>query len=257
MTKIAFISLSLTLFGCDPGDVPLSETTSACVSDADCSNGFCGWEADNSRVCKAWSDVGEGCQGFVTPENRAFCDPSLVCVQNDPTFDLPGTCFATCTDDSDCIDGFCGADNSGNQVCKDFLQEGETCGGTPRPITPSQSDCDAGLFCYDDICTPTCNSGSDCDVSEFCGFREPSIVISYGGQRICKPRRTYDEECGGDVRPEDFYFCQLGLTCMQGVRANPGTCQLACTVDSDCVSYMDGAGGVCGFDVYQNRICVP
>jgi hypothetical protein len=66
--------------------------TTACSDNSDCSDGFCGWDANNARVCKSWGQEGDSCQGFVMPAYRNFCDPSLTCIQSEPTFDVPGVC---------------------------------------------------------------------------------------------------------------------------------------------------------------------
>ncbi len=332
MYKFSLIFLlSLGLMACDPSDVPAGGGTTVCTADSDCNDGFCGWLADNSRVCKPWADVGDSCRGFVRAEDRAFCDPSLHCLRDpsDPTFDLPGTCVETCASDSDCNDGFCGyadnssnparickpfqaewdycggfvqpadvtqcapdflcyndqpnipdapgvcskecsldsdctdsfcgyADNNGTQICKPFQQEGDTCGGFVQPIDVTR--CDAGLYCYNDqpnipdlpgVCTAICTTNSDCDQADFCGF-------THNGARICKPRGTYGDSCGGFVVPEARRICEIGLSCVGGPIVDlPGVCELRCTTDADCVGYMGNAGGTCGLDQHQNQVCRP
>lgn len=65
----------------------------ACESDDDCTDGFCGWATDGERVCKPWAEEGETCEGFVLPAYREFCAPELTCVPSEETFDVPGTCL--------------------------------------------------------------------------------------------------------------------------------------------------------------------
>lgn len=65
---------------------------SQCKSDADCSDGFCGWLPDGWRGCRPYAQAGESCEGFTLPQYRSFCDPALTCVFSEATHDVPGTC---------------------------------------------------------------------------------------------------------------------------------------------------------------------
>ena len=73
----------------EPG---VCSTAQACTEDSDCRQGFCGWDAGNSRVCKPYSQVGERCEGFTTPAHRRVCAPGLQCVFREPTGDAGGIC---------------------------------------------------------------------------------------------------------------------------------------------------------------------
>jgi hypothetical protein len=64
----------------------------ACASDDDCVDGFCGWTAEDTRVCRPFAQEGEHCEGFVVPEARTFCRPDLTCVFSEATGDAGGTC---------------------------------------------------------------------------------------------------------------------------------------------------------------------
>lgn len=72
---------------------PLENDGAWCDRDEMCT-GFCGWDSSNERVCKAYSQAGERCGGFVLPEYRSVCAPGLDCVYPEPTHDVPGTCTA-------------------------------------------------------------------------------------------------------------------------------------------------------------------
>ncbi len=147
---MALVSL-LSLIGCDPGDVGTPSGSQACLTDIECNDGFCGWRADNSRICKSWSRDGDLCGGLVAPEDRFFCEPSLTCLQDDPTGDAPGVCVRECSVNADCIDSFCGfLDCTGltcgpTKICKAFGQEGDMCGGLVQPHL--LHICSAGLIC--------------------------------------------------------------------------------------------------------------
>jgi hypothetical protein len=80
------------------------------------------------------------------PSDRAVCAPGLTCVFPEPTNDVPGTCTATCSSDSDCDDGFCGwAEDNNTRICKPYSQEGESCEGFVMPS--HRSVCAPGLTC--------------------------------------------------------------------------------------------------------------
>lgn len=69
------------------------ELGSWCDRDSMCDDSFCGWGDDNvTRECKAFSQAGERCRGFVVPSARSFCAPGLTCVFPEPTNDVPGIC---------------------------------------------------------------------------------------------------------------------------------------------------------------------
>jgi Cys-rich repeat protein len=64
----------------------------SCADSSDCSDGFCGWDAGGSRVCKPYRNEGESCGGFTLPEFRYECRPDLECKCTEPTCDAPGVC---------------------------------------------------------------------------------------------------------------------------------------------------------------------
>lgn len=66
----------------------------SCASDADCGEGFCGWDDADGRVCRPWANEGEHCEGFVVPSARRFCRPDLQCQFSEATHDAGGTCAA-------------------------------------------------------------------------------------------------------------------------------------------------------------------
>jgi hypothetical protein len=66
----------------------------ACESDADCGDGFCGWNDEDGRVCRPWAAEGEHCEGFVVPSARRFCRPDLACQFSEATHDAGGICAA-------------------------------------------------------------------------------------------------------------------------------------------------------------------
>lgn len=167
------------------------ETGNECVDDNECSDGFCGWEDDNTtRVCKAWGEVGDSCGGFVMPSYMSKCGPGLECIYPEPTHDVPGTCqwgptvnpppppacdaTLICTQVLSCVAGKMYPTGCGPANCDEPIGD---CGPTvnPPPPLPNNScenkcggPADAQKSCYcDDVCT----SFGDCcdDYEQFCG----------------------------------------------------------------------------------------
>ncbi len=261
MSKIYVLIVALSFGGCDLSDAPSGGGDDSCTSDSDCSAGFCGWLADNSRVCKGWAIAGDSCEGFVAPQDRAFCEPSLTCVANDPTFDLPGTCtaVASCTSDGDCNNGFCGFagdTTSSPRICKPFQAEWGYCGGLVVQLS-SWSKCAPGFQCFqhpsrpDDApgtCNKDCSVDSDCTDS-FCGFADDS------GTRICREYRQEGTACGGFVSPVNVSQCEPGLYCYNDQPNMPdlqGECVRTCSTNNDCAP-----SDFCGTIATGATICMP
>lgn len=198
--------------------------STVCSVDGDCADGFCGWDDSNARVCKPYGDVGDSCGGYVIPSARNVCDPALTCYQDDPTGDIPGICMETCSDNSDCTDGFCGWDNNNQRVCKPWGEEGDSCNGYVIPS--ARNFCDPSLTCYQDdptgdipgICVDACSDDSDCS-DGFCGWGD-------AGERFCKPWGQVGDSCNGYVIPSARNFCDPALSCYQTDPTGdiPGVC---------------------------------
>jgi len=64
-----------------------------CAVDADCDNGFCGWAWGGERICKAWGQEGDACEGWPSLGAVVFCEPHLTCTNPVPYLaDLGGIC---------------------------------------------------------------------------------------------------------------------------------------------------------------------
>lgn len=63
-----------------------------CSDATDCSDQFCGWDADTNRVCKDYAFEGDRCGGFVRPQDYQICEPSFGCLAPDFIADIPGWC---------------------------------------------------------------------------------------------------------------------------------------------------------------------
>lgn len=129
------------------GDEPVDE----CQSNDDCPE-FCGWNADNVRVCKPWAQVGESCEGFVLPEFRAQCAPGLECEFSEPTFDVPGVCVDPDGEEPTFCGGIAGIQCPVGQHCEldgDFPDAGGTC----EPGSALGGNCGgiAGFTCIDGL----------------------------------------------------------------------------------------------------------
>lgn len=83
-------------FGCDNEIMSTSCANNRCMTDSECGSGqWCRVGSTGAGQCVDFAKEGERCEGFVLPEYRERCAPSLICVFPEQTADVPGTC-ATC-----------------------------------------------------------------------------------------------------------------------------------------------------------------
>ena len=159
---------------CDIGD-------NECAQDADCGDGFCGWDGGGDRVCKPWGKVGDSCGGFVMQSFVNKCHPDLECVHPEPTHDVPGTCQVPasncdptliCGQAISCIGGQWYPTTCGPANCDQPMGD---CGPTVNPPPPPAPTCESACggpadnkVCY---CDAVCESYGDCcdDYANFCG----------------------------------------------------------------------------------------
>lgn len=124
-----------------------------CTSHDDCaSDEFCG---DNgvrciTSPCDANFDICQPRQGEGDACNEdEMCGPDLACRNAQCT--AVGT--DECADAADCDTGWCGYDATGGRICKDYVAEGDACGGFVRPqdyeACPPDLTCTAPDFIAD------------------------------------------------------------------------------------------------------------
>lgn len=90
------ISVATVQFGCDNTVISSQCHIQQCTNDSDCGSAqWCRQTADGSKACVDFVGEGERCEGFVIASFLERCEPGLICVPSEPTFDVPGTC-ATC-----------------------------------------------------------------------------------------------------------------------------------------------------------------
>lgn len=76
-----------------PGTCFDLEATYSCTDDADCFGvAWCGWDADENRVCEQFQQAGDSCGGFVPVSDAVRCAPHLTCDIDPSLPDAPGTC---------------------------------------------------------------------------------------------------------------------------------------------------------------------
>lgn len=127
---------------------------SECSVDKDCDDGFCGYGADQDRVCKPWGQEGDKCGGFVPAAMVNKCAPELTCIYPEPTHDVPGTCSNVtvnppppecdptliCTQAFSCVDELWYPTGCGPANCD------EPVGPCPT-VNPPPPTCDETLVC--------------------------------------------------------------------------------------------------------------
>ncbi len=161
-------------------------TTASCTTSDDCTDEFCGYLADASRVCKPYAAEGERCGGFVRPENYEACAPSQLCLAPDFIADIPGYCGTSATVDELLNDG---ARFDGRFVAlKGYIGLGvSACTRIGCPVSdPCCNACFGGELLFADAASATNNngvrlseggtelscSGDSCDVREVCSTPE-------------------------------------------------------------------------------------
>lgn len=220
--------LSIVFFAaaCGPSDSPGDpDPVDLCTDDSDCTSGFCGWDADNDRICKPYGDIGDQCGGFVVPDARNFCDPSLVCYQ-DPAqnTDFPGVCVETCRNefaDGECTEGFCAPTDNQGTLCKPYAGENESCGGFTSPEWLRV--CDPSMRCSRNnrqspfiadapgFCAADCTDNSDCASDQYCQLA--------GGETHCQYYTPAGVGCDfAGVERE----CEAGTSCLPDSNGFPG-----------------------------------
>ena len=84
-------------FGCDNEVISAQCLLNTCSDDTNCETGqWCRQTTtEGVSTCVDFSQEGERCEGFTLPSFQERCEPGLLCVHKELTFDAPGTC-ATC-----------------------------------------------------------------------------------------------------------------------------------------------------------------
>lgn len=200
--------------------IDVCDTANACTQDADCAEGFCGWEEDNqTRVCKPWGQIGDACEGFVMPSYVNKCDPELECVHPEPTHDVPGTC-----------------------------QPGPTVNPPPPPPCDPTLICAQVLTCVDDQLYPTGCGPTNCDLPIGpCGDVDPTCdpTLICAQVLTCVGDETYPTACGPANCDQPLGPCGAvnppppPATSCENKCGGPADAQKSCFCDSVCTSFGD------------------
>jgi len=163
--------------------------------------------AKTEQRCDTNSDCAEGqsCE-----HNGVYC----ITAPCDVSYNICKPSTATgCTNDSDCVDGWCAPTESGSMACKAYVAEGESCGGF-RPAHLNQA-CTPDMQCiapYDIIADiPGSCSVAEVSVAEL--LRNPTaytghhVVVrgafitgfGYCTKMACPTDNICCNRCGGEI----------------------------------------------------------
>ena len=197
----------------------------ACLTDDDCAaDTWCRPNEAGVGECVPFSGPGGSCNGYVLPWTRERCEPGLICVPQEPTGDIPGTCAACSYDGMPYQAGDSFPSTDGCNSCTCF--EGGMIACTLRacfPLECAPGECGPPLGMPNYLCPDgvTVAGPGDCVRNEegICGWE----IVTCPDE--CTPR-----ECG--PRPlMPNYLCPDGETV-----AGPGPC-------------VRNADGICGWEI--------
>lgn len=196
-----------------------------------CPNGLA---CENERDCKLMCETQDDCA------NPQDVNPAPDCIDDACTLRPPGV---SCSVDSDCESGICGAQGPGHCCASSCAHLGEPCG----PI-----DCDeAGACVYPGPETscgddPTCASATiesqRCNLAGLCGTQRSAEPCP--GHLGCSSNASCHSSCGsndatGDARCAAGHWCD-GSTCHPGAPEGG-----SCLRDGQCSSNQCTAAGLC------------